>query len=368
MSNTNPKYHFYLALFFLMALGCNSTLNITTASKEKSINRYVLSSRFFHPRNSNDVHSTVNAIEHLKPVRIDWTYYESDEILNIYKKYQLPFSLAINPQIRDSAGYTSKKLRMKDFEGTPYVAPWMKHWKVTNPYWGCVNNPDFYSLFVNRSLFLASKGAYGIFVDDALFNVRLSIEKKIGCFCEHCVSLFQKHNDVNVTIHKELINEMIAYKTNKSKKNDKTLNALINRYETFQFTSVVQFFTSWKKTIQEKYPDIVFLTNNYNGNWNEIYRVFDVGIAEIKEKHINDKDLDSLYTLADSFQKKQLFTIATEDTKLQYKLLDYNMQHQRESLYPWDIFIPAKNERFYIDLDTISDKIKELKTLHKNNL
>ena len=120
------------------------------------------------------------------------------------------------------------------------------------------------------------------------------------------------------------------------------------------------FFINWKKVIKEQYPDIAFLTNNYNGNWNEIYRVFDCGIAEIKEKHINKPDLDSLYALADSLQKK-LFTNATDNKELQYKLLAYNKEHRKESIYPWDIFIHGKNERFHIDLDTISQKIKDLK-------
>jgi hypothetical protein len=367
MSNTNKKYLFYAMLFFLIGFGCKSALQNTNAVEKNSNTLYVLSSRFFHPRSSNDIHSTVKAIEQLKPKRIDWTYYESDEILSIYKKYQLPFSLAINPQIRDSSGYTSKKLRMKDFEGNTYVAPWMKNWKVTNPYWGCVNNPYFYDLFVKKTLFLASKGAYGIFVDDALFNVRLTIEKKVGCFCEHCVALFNAKNEVNTTVNSEIVNKIVEYKANKTKIRDKELSALIKKYEAFQFNSVVLFFNNWKKIIKEQYPDIVFLTNNYNGNWNEIYRVFDIGIAEVKENFINDAALDSLYTVADHLQKKQLFTIATENKQLQYKLLEYNKQHNKESIYPWDIFIPEKNERFYIDLDTITLKIKELKKItHKS--
>lgn len=359
MSKRNRKYHFYLVLFFLMGFGCKSTLNITTASKENSTSMYVLSSRFFHPRNSNDIHSTVNAIEHLKPARIDWTYYESDEILNIYKENNLQFSLAINPQIRDSAGYTSKKIRMKDFEGNTYVAPWMKNWKVTNPYWGCVNNPQFFDLFVNRSLFLASKGAYGIFVDDALFNVRLTIEKKVGCFCDYCKDSFNSKN-ADATINPTVLKNITQYKLSKSKIKNSKLDTLIKKYEDFQVNSVVLFFTNWKKIIKEKYPDIVFLTNNYNGSWREIYRVFDIGIAELKEQYVNDADLDSLYGLADSLHKKQLFTIASENKDIQYKLLAYNTKHNRESIYPWDIFIPEKNERFYIQLDTITQKIKEL--------
>ena len=75
----------------------------------------------------------------------------------------------------------------------------------------------------------------------------------------------------------------------------------------FNSTQWCFFFNNWKKIIKEQYPDIVFLTNNYNGNWNEIYRVFDMGIAEVKENFINDTALDSLYTVADHLQKKTTF-------------------------------------------------------------
>ena len=118
MSNTNKRYLFYVVLFLLIGFGCKSVLQHATTIKSNSNNMYVLSSRFFHPKGSDYIHNTVNAIERLKPKRIDWTYYGSDEILSIYKKHHLPFSLAINPQIADSSGYTTKRYRMKDFEGT----------------------------------------------------------------------------------------------------------------------------------------------------------------------------------------------------------------------------------------------------------
>lgn len=60
-------------------------------------------------------------------------------------------------------------------------------------------------------------------------------------------------------------------------------------------------------------------------------------------------------------QKKPLLTIATENKQVQYKLLAYYFKHNRESIYPWDIFIPGKDERLYMNLDSISQKVKELK-------
>lgn len=344
--------------FLILLVSCKVLQN---TPKSSAIN--VLSSRFFHPRNSQDSASTLEAIQKLNPKRIDWTYFENEDFLKIYKKNNIPFSLSINPQVSDSSGYTTKKYRIIDFLDNPYSAPWMKNWKIKNPYWGCVNNPKFYSLFLKKGLQFASLGAYAIQVDDALFNYRLVIEKKIGCFCKYCELIFnktqQKTSKNTITYFKEiLINGQFKTKEN--------INwSLVRSYEEFQKQSVIDFLSRWMIEIRNEYPSILFFTNNYNGNWNEIYQVFDGGIAELKVKHINDRDLDSLYFLADSLGKSQLFTVATENKKIHYKLLEYNIKNKREYLYPWDIMISEKNKRFYLPLDSIVHKENEYLTKYK---
>lgn len=94
---------------------------------------------------------------------------------------------------------------------------------------------------------MVSKGTYGIFVDDALFNVRLTIEKKVGCFCEHCIALFNAKNEVNTTVNSNIINNIIEYKGNRTKDIDKELADLIKKYEDFQFNSVVFFLSIGRK-------------------------------------------------------------------------------------------------------------------------
>lgn len=325
----------------------------TKPTQENKFQVNVLSSRFFYPRNDIDSVKTLEAIQELKPKRIDWTYCENKNILNIYKKHKIPFSLTINPQVADSFGYKTPKSRMIDYKGMPYTAPWMKHLKIKNPYWECVNNPLFFEVFLKKSLKLASLGAYAIMVDDAVFNYRLVIEKKVGCFCTHCVNSFNESNFRELNSKKTNI-DIVNYLKLSLRSGDFVQKKVdwyyVNKYEAFQKQSVISFLKKWQKEIRKLYPKIKFLTNNYNGNLNKIYQVFDGGIAELKSKNVNNKDLDSLYAIANSLGKIQLFTVATENKEIHYKLLEYNIKNKRESLYTWDIMIPDKNRRYYMNL------------------
>jgi hypothetical protein len=259
-------------------------------------NSYVLSSRFFHPRGVQDTESTLQAIDQLNPKRVDWVYYDNDQILTEYKKRGLPFSLTLNPQLPDSSGYTTVKYRIIDYLGRCYTAPWMKEWKIRNPYWGCVNNPRFYKLFLDSSLFLAKKEPYALFVDDAIFNVRLARQKIGGCFCDFCRAKFVLQNrDFANQVAFDKLKISIRNQIKGNVKLSETEKINLSSYEKFQEQSVVVFFEKWQKEVKKSYPEMLFLTNNYNGEWNAIYRTFDGGIAEIQEEKINKKDLDQFY-------------------------------------------------------------------------
>lgn len=351
IKKTNASFvkKYFVTIFFF------STSLITIWSQESPI--FILSSRFFHPRNQSDNAKTLDAIDELNPNKIDWIYYENDTILEKYKKKGLPFSLTLNPQIADSLGYTSKNTRIIDYRGVIYVAPWMKSWKVKNPYWGCVNNPNFKKLFLDKSLFLASKEAYALMVDDALFNAILKKEKLIGCFCNYCT---------------EKYNLLYRGKTSKPKNKVNFVKVAgkgsfnILKYESFQEKSVVDFLKTWMNDVKKMYPNMLFYTNNFNGEWNRIYKTFDGGIAEIKESSVNDDDLNRLYHNADILHKSQVFTLDSENRNLQFKLLEYNIKNKRETILPWDIMIVKENRRFYMPLDTIKKMITELEIKYKN--
>lgn len=324
-------------------------------------NPYILSSRWFHPRDKQDKESTIEVIEKLNPERIDWIYYESDQILQIYKEKGLAFSLTLNPQIPDSLGYTTKKYRIVKYNGVLYVAPWMKNWKSKNPNWGCVNNPLFYKIFVNRGLFLAEKGSYGLMVDDALFNAQLKNDKLVGCFCNYCIEKFNRRNkSTNNTFNLADIKNATRKLKNAEGNLSKIDLAEIKEYEDFQEESVVNFLQKWKGEIVSYYPKMTFLTNNSNGKWNKIYSIFDGGIAELDTSQVNADKLTSLYLQADKLNKTQLFTCSIPNDVVQMRLLEYNLKNNRKSILPWDVFVPAQRERYYMNIDILQKKVKEI--------
>jgi hypothetical protein len=242
-----------------------------------------------------------------------------------------------------------------------YTVPWMKDWKIKNPYWGCVNNPGFYNLFVDQSLFLASKGPYVLFVDDAIFNKRLSGEKLEGCFCEFCTKKYILKNPdlANGDAFKSLIRS-IGNQLQEKIALSKSEISNLDSYQKFQEQSVIEFFENWQIEVKTSYPKMIFLTNNFNGDWNAIYKTFDGGIAEIEPNKINKKDLNNLYHVADSLHKTQLFSMTTENKELQFRLMEYNATNNRETLLPWDIYISGKTNRYYMPYDLLKKKMGEL--------
>ena len=169
---------------------------------------------------------------------------------------------------------------------------------------------------------------------------------------EFCAFIFEEKRKTLKTVYKK-------GKVNRLKM-PLSLKEFISKYEDFQEESVINFLKNWKKEVKKHYPKMKFLTNNYNGSWNSIYKVFDGGIAELNSKYVNKKDLDSLYHISDSLNKSQLFSIASSNKSIQKKLLEYNTKNNRESLYPWDIFISGE-KRYYMPIDSILKIKKELK-------
>ncbi len=337
----------------------------------------VLTSRSFHPSNSSDTLSTLKVIDQLKPSRLDWIYTESANTLKLFKDRNLPFSLAIHPEVGDSAGYTTKKFRIVDINGRPYEAPWMIGSKV---YWGCVNNPGFQDFFLKKTFHYSDLGAYAIFVDDGAFNVQLQNDRpnKYGCFCDYCLQGFVDYLAHSNTpfagqfdensLKQKFIKVLNDDKSNRTNQSDKNLLVL---YQQYQRASVVKFLQNWKSRLQAYRPGIKTLTNNYNGQWNDVYSVFDGGICELSKNNLNVPYLDSVYKVADRLGKTQVFSLVSDDQKSHDFLMAYCYLRGRDYLIPWDLYVPTKTNpqnRFYTDpnkFNKLSNAIKNKEILVK---
>ena len=291
-------------------------------------------------------------VELYHPDRIDWMYCTNAEQLDQLKNRHIPYSLAINPQVPDSLEYTAKG-RVMDLNGKKLVAPWMQNWKQKNANWGCVNAPEFKKVFFDQSRKLIDLDAYGLFVDDARFNDH-AIEWG-GCFCDYCMAGFTEYlrsagiDSLGAAAnYKDYLRGYgIASTVNKNKK-----IPLWGQFKRFQTKSVVQFLKSWRSNM-EQYAKrkVTFLTNNFGGRWNEIYQMFDVGIAELPENNVNTIFIQKQVDVAKSLGKRQYFTLPSDDSQKQIKALLLTYAAGSGLVIPWDVMVTKKStdkpERYF---------------------
>jgi len=295
------------------------------------------------------------------PDRIDWMYCTNAEQLAQLKRRKVPYSLAINPQVPDSLGYTAKG-RVVDLNGKKLVAPWMENWKQKNSNWGCVNAPEFKDVFYDQSRKLIDLDAYGLFVDDARFNDH-AIEWG-GCFCDYCMAGFSAY------IHAEQVDSLGTNFNYRNYLRSHNISSVLIKgkgatvplwsyFQRFQTQSVIKFLQKWRVDMKAyaKRP-ITFLTNNYSGQWNDIYKVFDVGIAELPEDKIKSDFIQKQVVLAKSLGKQQYFTLPSDDSQKQLKVLLLTYADGSGLVIPWDVMVTKKSnskpERYFGSAATYS--------------
>lgn len=301
----------------------------------------ILSSRWFHPVSSGDTLSTLRVVDEYHPDRIDWMYCTNDDQLAQLRARKIPYSLALNPQVPDSVGYTVKG-RIQNLSGERLVAPWMRNWTQKNPNWGCVNAPEFKEVFYAQSQRLIDLQAYGLFVDDAGFNAAATAWG--GCFCEYCVKGFTAYLRV---AGDDSIQADFNYRNFLRGKHIDPATATTSpppfweAFRQFQTQSVVKFLTAWRQEmIQYAGRPVMFLTNNFGGIWNPIFRVFDVGIAELPLKQLNRQHILGCTAMARRYGKKQYFTLPSSDESNQLRALYLTYSAGSALVIPWDVFAP----------------------------
>ena len=338
--------------------------------------KVIFSSRTFHPNSETDTLNTLKAIEDFEIEQLDWMYCDSKIKLNKLTEKNIPFSLAINPMIPDSLGYCTAKFRVLDIEGKPIVAPWMKNWSNKNLFWGCVNNKDFYELFLSKCKKYADLKCYGIFVDDAKMNFQFA--DKNGCFCDKCLEEFSSY-----LLNKKSIDNKFNYKeyilnTKRDTFFDKKYSL---EFQQFQKKSVIDFHLKWMDELK-KYTNnkIKFVTNNYGGNWGEIYSLFDIGLAEINEKNNSLEIIEKISDKLKINKKEQYLSFASTNSNDNFKFILHSYFNNIVCILPWDhvlneSFGDNKIKRYYANIEEIkpifdflkNSNLKECDTLILKN-
>ena len=340
------------------------------------VNDIILSSRSFHPRDNNDTFSTIKMIKTYGVTSVEWMYCNNKSQLSQLQDLGIKYTLAVNPQTPDSLGYTAVKTRIVNIDNLPLTPPWMKEWKIKNPYWGCVNNPEFKELFISRSKSIVDLGASGIFVDDARFN---DVAKAWGgCYCSYCMKGFTQFL-LSQNEHVPNDFDYRQYLKVQSVNQDSVYNLKLKKlFDLYQTQSVVVFITEWRNIISS-YANrtFTFFTNNFNGIWDSpIYKIFDGGIAEMPANPSNTPDrILNVINKSKLLNKKQVFSYRETDVLANTSFILWSYLNGTPALVPWDIFIdmgggkPATRyfgkENEYVDLFRFIKQKSEL--FEKNN-
>jgi hypothetical protein len=306
----------------------------------------ILSSRWFHPQSPGDSLSTLRMVEGYRPDRIDWMYCTDERQLTQLRERGVPYSLALNPQVPDSAGYTVRG-RIEDLRGRRLVAPWMRNWKQKNAHWGCVNAPEFRETFYAQSRKLIDLGAYGLFVDDARFNDHALAWG--GCFCTHCVRAFAGYLREAEPALVPADFDYREYLRAKGYDSIPTHQAGVpfwKKFRAFQTASVVRFLKTWRMEM-ERYAQrpLTFLTNNYAGRWNDIYAVFDVGIGELPPERVSATFVQEQVAAARARGKQQYFTLASGNEDDQLRALFLTAAVGSALVIPWDVMVTNQSKQ-----------------------
>jgi hypothetical protein len=337
---TRAKYNRFMLFSFIW-------MSVASAYAQESV-RYpvILSSRWFHPTSPKDTLSTIRMVELYHPDRIDWMYCTDAKQLAQLQVRKVPYSLAINPQVPDSMGYTVHG-RIEDINGNKLTAPWMRNWKQKNSFWGCVNAPKFQEVFNKQSRKLIDLGAYGLFVDDARVNDH-AVEWG-GCYCDYCIKGFTEYLQAHGadTLANDFNYRTFLHKRGIEKVSNRDLSIpLMQIFQRFQTASVLRFLKEWRAKMEEyaKRP-LTFLTNNYAGEWSDIYQVFDVGLAELPPNKVDINYIRKQVALATKLRKRQYFTLSSDDESLQLKALYFTYAAGSALIIPWDVYVNAKSKQ-----------------------
>jgi hypothetical protein len=296
-------------------------------------------------------------IDLYKPSRLDWIYSTDSTLFNLLHKRNIYISSALNTILPDATDQSSRlKGRIKDMQGNLVTAPWMKSWKGF--YWGCVNSPEYRTIFFNYARKCIDLGSNALHCDDSRFNIRAMDWG--GCYCQYCISGFRTYLNrkfdsayvyQNFHIPDLKTFDYLQYQKNALSDNDSYHRGLLAEYKKFMEESVGRFFDDFSKMIDAYAGRHIPLLTNNNAKWEIPNDRFDIGMSELSEHDANPLYVYEAIKQAKSVNKSQVFTLVSKNIELTKKMIACNYAMGGQLIIPWDVYISSDNfgraDRFY---------------------
>ncbi|MDQ3814481.1 MAG: hypothetical protein M3347_11080 [Armatimonadota bacterium] len=308
------------------------------------------SSRWEHPRNTQDPYDTFQMADAFHATRLDWVYTRKREFIAKAQARGLPVMATLNANMSDTLGKpTTISGRIVDRAGQRLTAPWMREWP--NSDWGCANSPEYRAIFQMHARACLDAGANSLHMDDPKMNIHAV--QWGGCFCPHCMRGFSDYLARTTTPAQrvELGIEDIQTFDYRALPPEKTPEKLKTLFAAFQWESVTRFFGDMMPEV-DRYArrHVPFSMNNYGGDWQGYafaQEYADFGLAELAE----DKGalpVKMRYALKEAArrQKAQVFTFVNEDVRQTRRVIATAYALGSHVVVPWDVYIKGAKRYF----------------------
>lgn len=287
------------------------------------------SSRWPRPRGPEDPHNTFEAARAFHATRLDWVYSTDTTWIQACTDSGYHLMSALNSKLPDEPGSNLRHQgRILDRDGNPVTAPWMKDWKH---WWGCVNTPEYRSIFFEHATLCLDGGTDGLQVDDPDMNANAI--NWGGCFCTYC--------------------------REKALKTGYDLSDSTARVR-FQRQSVREFYADIRRQMDRYAGRHVPLScNNYRASWTRFpYDLFDFGMAELPEKDAHPPLIHQKLTETRRRHKAQIFVFVSENLSLTRRVIASAYALGGHVMVPWDVYlksIPTGSIRYFASPKDVAD-------------
>ncbi len=334
------------------------------------------SSRWIHPSTPQDPWNTFQAAAAFYATDFLWVYSLDRQAVQRLKLSGGKVYLAINSRQPDEPDKNERlRGRILDLDGNRVTAPWMRSGKGN--FWGCANSPEYREIYIAYAMKAVDAGADGLQMDDPLMNA--AAVKWGGCFCPHCLARFRgwlkthaspaelakagvfvvgaagraeaRMKPLEQFDYREYLKSRHAPVGDAFAKYDG--GPLKRLFVAFQEESVRAFFREVRQKIDAHAGrHVPFSSNNYAGNWQFPYDMFEMGTAELPKQDANAKTLYQRFADARRHGKAQVFTVvpkATDDTEVAptRRAIATCYACGGHLLVPWDVYTLSDHPRYF---------------------
>lgn len=318
------------------------------------------------PASAKDPHNTLDAIRDFHVTWLEWTYGNNRDFIRQVHDLGVTFggALAAGSYQGDQA---HEVWNVRDREGNPVYATWMRAWKRPNP-WGCANHPEFRAGHVRAALEAVNAGADVLQRDEPAQN-KLAV-KWGGCFCDYCMVGFNQWLEANADPAVLQRLGVTNFTTFDYRDYLRAKNAPIGDvfakwpgdelktyFERFQDDSAVAFSHWWREELNRLAGRVVPVScNNGVQQWSDTELAYDYCIGELASSRATPELLYAAMHKAATLGKAQSVTMPLRRTGEQ-EAPDW-VRHTRQTIatvyatgghieMPWDTYLPTPDAQRY---------------------